>query len=245
MIYDYTAILIKKNQLTHDVVHLSLKLLTPPTINFVAGQYILLQIPDGDISSGTPYLRRQYSICSPEYEKDHIELVLDYVPNGVASEYIKNLPIGSEMLFQGPAGVFTLTNTDVPKVFLATGTGIAPIRSHLNTLLKGVQYKDKKIPLTLLWGVKTSRDTYFIDELKALKNEHPQFSFTVCLSRETDGDKLDMQCFLQGRVTGRIEKLIAPSVEYYICGGRDAVVTFIDELTARGVEKTRIFFEKF
>src|SRR3989338_2571616 len=150
MINTYATTLEKKTPLAEGILLMRFKLKEPNQISFIAGQYVILQIPalfidklrqSGRLKSGS--LRtvtergavRQYSICSSPRQSDHFDLLVGIVDEGLASAYFQEMAIGAETIFQGPAGGFTLKPTTKDKIFLATGTGIAPIKSMLETVL--------------------------------------------------------------------------------------------------------------
>ncbi|HLC94818.1 MAG TPA: FAD-dependent oxidoreductase [Patescibacteria group bacterium] len=275
MIQTYTAQLVEKKNFTHEVIYFKLALIDPPQIEFIAGQYILLQVPEHK-KEGQKELtvvgRRNYSICSPSWVKEYIELIIHIVPEGLASNYLLNLEEGEHVSFQGPAGVFTLKNTLKPKIFLATGTGIAPIRSQLLSFLANTSHAEKssnftpialpdesEVSLYLLWGLKTRGDMYFFDELKKLATDNPCFSFSICLSRESSFERLDPIYMKMGRVnqhlldyvdacareTNRLKAEIINTFEYYLCGGREVIPSFITFLEGIGVLRENIFCERF
>src|SRR5689334_14876249 len=90
----------------------------PHHFDFVAGQYISLLVdPAGD--------RRSYSICSVPSDDHSFELMLDETPNGIGTQYLRNLQFGEEVQFLAPLGMFTIEEdaTGFPLVFVATGAG--------------------------------------------------------------------------------------------------------------------------
>lgn len=132
MLNTFLTFLQQKKQLTKDTFLFKFKLKEPKEINFKPGQYLILKINDKS---------RLYSIASPDYSKKSFELVVEIVVDGLGSEYLKNLRIGDQTIFQGPSGLFTIKKTIRPKIFLATGTGIAPIRSMIKSELKNNSFK--------------------------------------------------------------------------------------------------------
>lgn len=144
MIKQFITQVVSKKELAPTAWLYYLKPVEPDKIDFIEGQYLITKIPQLDLAKSDlknippppgKYYRRHFSIASPSSVKDHIELLVQMVNGGVASTYYKNLQPGDEIIFDGPAGVFTLQSPDKEKIFLATGTGIAPIRSILLTNL--------------------------------------------------------------------------------------------------------------
>jgi Flavodoxin reductases (ferredoxin-NADPH reductases) family 1 len=126
MLILYQTQLIKKTNLASNVYLFEFSLIEPKEINFFAGQYLILSVPSAEKT-----VFRLYSIASSPWQKNSFELVVELVEGGIGSSYLKNLKIDDKVLFKGPAGMFTLKKTDKNKIFFATGTGIAPIRSMI------------------------------------------------------------------------------------------------------------------
>lgn len=250
MIKAFQATLTKRTELTHDTDFFSFEI-EDETLEFAGGQYVILMIkqPNGEM------VRRLYSISSEEQNTKGFDLLVKRIPDGLASNYLVCLHVGDKASFQGPAGVFTMKDSDAtkPKVFLATSSGIAPIYSMLKSrVLAGV--KDEK--WYLFWGVRTSKDLHWIKELEEIKQKNPEFKYIFCLSRESDISPTTMpvQCTL-GRIDAYFQnnmlqtmkgnlKMIN-SFEYYICGSINTVESLRQSLLAEGVEKKQIHFEKF
>ncbi len=253
MIQHFTTKLIGKEQINEKIWQFTFELVDPLHIEFEAGQYMILMVPD--INPGQPDKRRLYSIFSPQYIRNTFDLLVEMIPNGVGSTYLYNLQIGASAKFQGPAGLFTLKTQDKPKIYLATGTGIAPIYSQIVTLLKSNIHKDSERTLLdphiiLFWGLRTTQDMYYTKELLALASEYPHFRFYICLSRE---QTLQSHTFSkQGRNTSVLlsyfeaHHINLPSeYEYYVCGGREVVTEIQQFLIEKNIEKANIIAEKF
>jgi Na+-transporting NADH:ubiquinone oxidoreductase subunit F len=242
MLQKYNAKLTKKERVDSDVVLLTLQLTDPAGINFSAGQYILLHVPH---PNGETALKH-FSIATTPDQKNNIELVAKIIHRGVASTYIESLKIDSTVHFSGPAGRFLLHDTPHSKIFIATGTGIAPIKSIIKSSLNST--------LTLFWGLRHFKDLYFFEEFKTLAQENENFNFYICLSQEKDLSPVaeeDRKYFELGRanlVTENLlkqEKLKTENSDFYVCGGRVAVDELVQYLYQKGVNKENIFFEKF
>lgn len=241
----------------------------PKQLDFTAGQYLVLSISQ----SNGETLKRLYSIASPSSENNSFQLLVRLLDGGIASEYFKNLNQKDIVTFQGPAGGFTLNNNERHKVFVATGTGLSPIRSMLLTALGvniaggatrgapewapdfggvnsgAVERQAPNITYKLLWGISYFKDAYFLEEFKKLVAVYPHFSFTICLSRETNLDMIpeeDRKYFVLGRVTTELEPLFSETnTDFYICGKREVVEFLRQHLRDQKVNHDSIIFEKF
>lgn len=233
MLTNYNTILFEKKQLTDNVYLFKFKLISPLEIDFIPGQYLILKV------NGRP---RLYSIASANTVKNNIEFIIELIPNGLASSYFSNLKINEEVVFHGPAGQFTVRNNDKQKIFLVTGTGIAPVRS---ILLSNSNSKNHEV----YWGLKYFKDTYLFDELKQLG------SLTLCLSRENDLNMVkasDRQFFSLGHIDscffnkhGNFSVEQMNNFEYYLCGSREIVDSLKQFLLSKNILQENIILEKF
>ena len=107
-----------------------LRLEKPASFDFKPGQFVLFDVPllenEDDLQA------RAYSIASAPSESDLL-FVIKLVPNGRASRWIeKRVSRGTAITMKGPFGAFTLDmDTAKAYLFIATGTGIAPLRSQI------------------------------------------------------------------------------------------------------------------
>lgn len=244
MVEDFKVKLIEKINIAPDVWQMRFQLPDPEVLEFTAGQYLLLKVGD---------LRRAYSIASPDHIKDYFELIVRFLPDGVGSNYFRNLKIGESSEFQGPMGFFTLRSQDKDKFFLAVGTGITPIRSQIYSLLKKIAQAKSTPRLTLFWGLKNRECCYLFEEFKKIREKYPKFSFQICLDQQENFEGLDKNYFYQGRIqqafAEHIKTLPEPlnlnSFEYYLCGFREVVESLKAVLEQLGVNKENIFFDKY
>lgn len=140
-------------KLAPDVVRVKLRL--PPTsaFSFMPGQYI-------DVI-GANGIRRSYSLANASNVEKLLELHIRAVNGGVMSDYWLNHAKKNDLLrLNGPLGTFFLRGyADTDVFFLATGTGIAPVKAILESL---TQMHEEQQPrsLTVLWGGRKPEDFY-------------------------------------------------------------------------------------
>lgn len=238
MIADFHPTLTEKIQLSHDVWRLVFTLQPGEELEFAAGQYMILRIGE---------VRRLYSVLSTPAEKGKFELLVEMVPNGIGSTHLSNLKIGESAFFQGPAGIFSIKDERPQKIFMATGTGIAPILSMIKTLLQSGWGDD----MYLYWGLRAKKDLYFVQEIKDLVLAYPNLKAMICLSQENDESLFADPLFRKGRINmyvhGHITKdaEIKNSATFYICGAQPVVESLKTFVAENGIEKANIHFEKF
>lgn len=229
---------IEVKQLTHDVKEISLSLIEPPSLDFKAGQYIAIEITE--IKDGRPRLNnRPYSIVSPPDEKTVIKLCVNLVPGGPGSSYLHGLQIGEKVPFIYPLGYFIdKAEANAPILYVATGTGIAPIQSMIIDLI----HHKRQQKMLLYWGLRNERDLYYQEFYAKLTQKHPSFECITTLSQPTPEWK-----GTRGRVTLHILSDFdpAPNHEAYLCGNGNMIREVRTILLEKGMTKKSIHFEKY
>lgn len=219
----------EKRQLAEQVFFYVLSLEEPAEINFKAGQFLNIKINNTDW--------KPYSICSAPPIKKEIEIVVDVSPKGEGSVFFEKLKKGEEVLGSGPFGTFTISKSHNDCVFIATGSGIAPIRSMISDLLEN---KSKK-KIMLFFGVRHNNDIYFFKEFEDWEKQYPNFKFYGTLSKPEEDWK-----GLRGRVTEYLEKIgDFQQKEYYLCGAPETVNALKIYIVSSGVKEENIHYEQY
>lgn len=220
-----TAEVSRIDDLTSDVRVLTLRLTDPPALHFQAGQFVSFEI---DRPGERFPLTRVYSVASPPGRDTEIELLFNLVPGGPGSTYLFGLRQGDVVQFKGPAGTFVLHEpSDRDLLFVATGTGIAPLRSMIHA---AVATPDRRI--RLIWGMRSEQDRYYQEEFAALARAHPHFSWVVTLSRPSagwDGRRGYVQEIVREEVTS-VDRLAV-----YVCGGSAMIKDVVALVRSVGV----------
>lgn len=151
---------------------------------FTPGQYATLGLDIGE-----KFVARAYSIASSPYERRYLEFYINVIENGEFTPSLFALQEGDPVHFMGPKGIFTLKKSDAQHLlFIATGTGLAPYVSMLRTLhadqCRGAPHGRT---ITLVHGVRYSRDLGYREELSALARERAfNFAYLPLVSRPDD-----------------------------------------------------------
>ena len=194
--------------------------------NFKAGQYITIKH-----QIGGEEVRRSYSICSSIEEG--ISVGVKKVETGKMSSFLTTkIKEGDILEVMPPTGNFVLQGKNV--VGICAGSGITPILSMIKTIL----LNNDNSKFTLIYGNKTQDSTMFYSDIKQL-NINTHFVF----SREK----------VEGAKEGRIDRnmldtfsdKILSADAYFICGPGEMIDTVSDFLTMKGIEKSKIHFERF
>ena len=145
-------------------------------VKFKAGQYLEVILEDG--------ARRSFSMANAPQQSDIAVLHVRVVPGGRFSEVVlPRLAAGDTLRVELPAGDFWLRESAKPAVFVASGTGFAPIKSILEDAFR----KNDTRETVLYWGVRRKKDLYLADLPGKWASAHPNFRFVPVLS-EPDED---------------------------------------------------------
>jgi len=230
----FTAQVESIKDLTHDVRQLDLRLIEPRTITFKPGQFVSFEMPHPQTGR---LVTRPYSIASQPSRSGIVTLLFNLVPGGPGSGFLFHLTAGEKTQFKGPAGHFYLREDPGRELlFIASGTGIAPIRSML---LANAEHADPR-PATLFWGLRSQRDLHYQEELAELSRRTPTFTAITTLSRPNPGWSGS-----SGRVLRLIEERII-SVKHlavYLCGNSGMIANAAALLQKKGL--CPIYREKY
>lgn len=176
----FPAIVRRISRPAEDVAVLELRLPLNLNLSFAAGQYVDFMLPDGE--------RRSYSIANPPLLEGLIDLQfhIRHMAGGRFTDRLFTALKEREKLnCIGPLGTFFLRgDSDKPAIFIASGTGYAPIRS----ILMDAFQKDAPRPMTLYWGARNLRELYMLDEPLKWAAEHSNFKFVPVLSQALPED---------------------------------------------------------
>src|ERR1700761_3040627 len=172
-----TANVFRVTRATDDVYTLMLRFPAGIRARFKAGQYLRVQMPDGDT--------RNFSMANAPRESDGVHLHIRKIPGGQFSEgVLAGLQKGDKLKVEIPFGEFYLrTGTERPIVCLATGTGFAPIKSIIEDLF----VRGNSRPVRLYWGGRRRDDLYLANLAEKWMARAPWLNFTPVLS-EPDAD---------------------------------------------------------
>ncbi|MBD3317105.1 MAG: 2Fe-2S iron-sulfur cluster binding domain-containing protein [Chitinivibrionales bacterium] len=234
----YDAKLERKRALTHDILELRIALAEPPEIDFAAGQYIQLESRE---YKGRDSVMRAYSISSPPSDNNHLELIVRKVPDGICTTWIfDHLNEGDPVRLSGPYGEFHISNTDAPIIFIAGGSGMAPIWS----MLRDMKEHGNQRKATYFFGALSQNDLFFRGELQNLEQEMPWFTYVPALSREpADSDWQGERGLITDVVAGHFPDCSAH--EAYLCGSPGMIDACVKALTKGNMPEEKIYYDKF
>jgi CDP-4-dehydro-6-deoxyglucose reductase, E3 len=169
----------KLERLSEDAMLLQLKLPANGKLVFLAGQYIEFLLKDGG--------RRSFSIANPPHDAELIELHVRHVAGGQFTDHVFNKMKERDILrCEGPMGTFFLReDSDKPIVFVASGTGFAPIKAVIEHMF----HKNIVRPATLYWGGRGPKDLYMNALAEKWATEHPGFKYVPVISEAAAEDQ--------------------------------------------------------
>ncbi|WP_297575965.1 CDP-6-deoxy-delta-3,4-glucoseen reductase [uncultured Deefgea sp.] len=190
-----------------DVAILTLKLPSTEKMAFLAGQYIDIHTKTGK--------KRSFSIANPPHQAGFLQLHIRHIDGGEFSDYVWNTMKEREIFrFTGPLGSFFLReDSDKPILFLATGTGFAPIKGMIEHALANHTQRE----MVLYWGCRTLADLYMPELPSQWQQLYPNFTFIPVLSDPKPEDQW------QGR-TGFLHEVVLADFaslahyQVYACG---------------------------
>jgi CDP-4-dehydro-6-deoxyglucose reductase len=213
-----------------DVRRIVLRLPPKSQFAFIPGQYAEIIGPNG--------LRRSYSFAAASNSQGQLELHVRRVLNGVMSDYwFEKARLNDLLRLHGPLGTFVLRDiAGQDLVFLATGTGIAPIRAMLQQIGR-LAPELRPGETHVIWGGRVEADLY-LDP----RDAYPEAHYTATLSRAPaswDGCRM----YVQDALIDTGKELNKAKV--YACGSDGMIQSGQKSLTTAGLPPTSFYSDAF
>lgn len=207
-------------------------------IDFKPGQFVTMDLP---IAEKRLKRWRSYSIASVPQEKE-LEFCIVNLEGGLGTSFLfQEIKLGDTIRFKGPSGTFVAPsepNFDI--VLICTGTGVAPFRPMVYDLLER-QKTTRKIHL--IFGARTQDGILYREEFEALAKKHPNFTYEVCLSRDSDWQGRQgyvHQVYLEEYNKSR------PDVKFYLCGWSNMIDEAVTNLlNTLKFDRSQIIYELY
>jgi CDP-4-dehydro-6-deoxyglucose reductase len=225
----------KLDKRADDVMVVKIKLPASERLQFLAGQYIDFQLKGGR--------SRSYSLANPPHDDALLELHIRHVAGGLFTDQVFSTLKERDILrLKGPLGSFFIReDSDKPMIFIAGGTGFAPIKGMLEHAF--AEHTDRE--LVLYWGVRSLKDLYMAELPQQWLAERPNFSFIPVLSDPLPEDRW------QGR-TGYVHDAVLADFadlsgyQVYACGAPVMVDSARAAFVAnRGLPEDEFFADSF
>ncbi len=214
-----------------DVTQLTLEIPDLDAFGYLPGQHISILLEDGR--------PRSFSMASAP-NGNRFDLHIRRIPGGIFTEgRLPGLAEGERLDVELPLGSFFLRKQDFrPLLMVATGTGLAPIKSILESLMD-----DPDCPPALLyWGTREPHGLYLHDDIAAWSERLPEFEYRPVLSRADPGWN-GRRGYVQDAVAADIEDLSEYAI--YLCGSPTMVAAAKSLFIQRGASLNHIYADSF
>ena len=241
----YQGVLKAVRNLTYDTYELTVSCPEGSApLNHTAGQYATLYTAAIDKP-------RSYSFAkAPSLEREgEYTFFVRVVPGGKFSGWLDAEDrTGEPLTIAGPLGAFGLDDSDKTIVGIAGGSGMSAIKA----LLEEAAEKQVQRNAVFLYGARTQADLYCAEEIESIRAKwHPDYTFTsaMVLSAEPEDTDWDGPT---GNVTDHLDTaflrpglLSSDDMTVFFCGPPMMVDAGVEVLTANGLPRTSIHFDKF
>jgi NAD(P)H-flavin reductase len=203
-------------------------------LHFQAGQHILLRVAP-EPRTGTA----AFSIASRPQTNGRFDLCIQIDPKDEKYAWFSTLGPGTRIEFSGPFGSFKLRQPPDPlSAFIATGTGIAPLRAMLQQLF----HEQPDSLAVLFYGARHEEEILYRNEFEDMTRRYSGFQFVPTLSQPPAG-----WTGLTGYVQQHLRHYLAnkPGVHAYVCGAPRTVDSVRRHLREIGLAQSAISFEQY
>lgn len=201
-------------------------------LQYLPGEYVLLQ---DEVCELPP---RSYSVANAPRPDAAISLLVTQVAEGEVSCWVhERLRIGDQVRITGPYGSFVDDRARRgPALFLAAGSGLAPIRS----LLEAELASGAKRSSTLIFSARTEADVIDRERFASWHAQHPQFRFMRTLTRAPGPPP-------HGRVPALLPTLYAELTDHavFIAGAPGFVTACATAAELLGAQREHVHTEVF
>jgi CDP-4-dehydro-6-deoxyglucose reductase, E3 len=221
----------RRVQLAPDVMQLVLRVPAVESMEFLAGQYLDVLLEGGQ--------RRSYSVANAPHAGSQFELHVRHIAGGVFSEAVfGSLREGGLLKVEGPLGHFIYQSGAEPAIFIAGGTGFAPIKAMLSQALG----EDSQRALHLYWGARDAAGIYEAALLRDWASRHSRLCVHTVLSAAPAAGS--HRC-------GWVHEAVLedhPDLEpfaIYAAGPPALIDAIARDFPARGAQPPRLFLDSF
>lgn len=219
-------------RVTSVIWRLRLQLDAASSLAYRPGQYLNLIDEQG--------VARSFSMATAVAEQGLLELHIREVQGGRFTQgVLPDLKVGHELSVEIPLGVFYYRERDWrPLIFVATGTGIAPIKA----ILEALSHDPDCPPVHLYWGMRAEQDLYLEQDIASWQSKFDDFSFVPVLS-EASAQWQGARGFVQHQVCRDHPDLSEHAV--YLCGSPQMIQEAREMLIQQGALDEYIYADAF
>ncbi len=178
---------------------------------------------------------RPYSIASAPRQDGVIELCITSSEDSEIDQALTALAPGDTLAISPAGGRFAIPHHENMAVFVAGGSGIAPLRSMI--LWRLHQSLARTI---LIYGCKNPEQFPYLKDFRDLAARFENFSYHCLVDENADNKN-----YLRGPVTAILNQMIAQDAQYFLCGPPPMMATSKSILKAAGVDDAVIYTDKY
>lgn len=216
--------------LTKDVIKVTLRF--PPTanFNFISGQYV-------NLIKGS--IKRSYSVANKSGDNSNITFYIKKYENGLMSKYwFEDAKVNDLIRVEGPLGAFFYRKSKQNEIiFLATGTGIAPVKAIIEEIENSTEdYSDKNF--SVIVGARNKEDFFWVPEIKS----DIKLKYIPVLSRpkeDWEGAKGYVQNILLE------QNIDLTRAQVYACGSNDMIESAREVLIQNSLPENQFYSDAF
>jgi len=227
----HTALVKAVRPLSPLVTHLVLEIQSDVAEAYRPGQYLNVLMDDGSI--------RSFSMASAP-RNGLVDFHIRRLEGGCFTvQMLARLQAGDTLDVELPHGSFILhPEDDRPILMVATGTGLAPIKAMLESLMDNPDCP----PVSLYWGTRTAADLYLHDDIPGWGERLYDFRYVPVLSRPDDSWS-GRRGHVQTHVVADFDDL--SDLAIYLCGSPAMIADAKSAFIARGASFDHIYVEGF
>ena len=217
-----------KQMMSDDIMILSLRIPPTTTFHYLPGQYL-------DLIHGN--VRRSYSIANAPTTTSNIELHIRLLQNGEMSQALEHSTVNQLMRIEGPKGTFFIRDAEAPIIFLAGGTGFAPVKAMVEKLIATGSQRT----IYIYWGMPHSTALY-TDIAKSWENTFNHVHYVPVISSEDHT--------WNGRIGFVHEAVVNDFIDLnqyhvYACGSTAMIHAAKEAFIARGLKEEHFYSDAF
>lgn len=220
-------------QIASNVVRLTVELADGEWVEFRPGQFMQIEVP------GLGVLR-SYSPSSVGTDVPKMAFLVRILPDGAMSNFLSKEARPEQVLkLTGPYGSFFWHEEKkrAPHVFIAGGTGLAPILSMIDTLR---QSGGRRSSMLLSFGCATPQALFCLEDIELRKQWLPALEARICV----DHDPRDGM-YHGNPVSVLREGDVTPDTVAYLCGPQVMIDAATKRLIELGATPANIYSEQF
>lgn len=206
-------------KLAPEIIQLTLKPEEP--VSYASGNYIMLGLDTENL--------RPFSIASAPRDDGLIICHIRHLADNETMDKLCSVETGDRLVMESPKEQIVLQEAHQPIILLAGGTGFAPLKAILETLIKN----RVAVPIHLYWGARNVADLYMHKEMLELTQTHPNIEYIPVLSEDSSD---------WNGLTGLVHEQVLkqhPSLQHttlYMCGPWDMIQKAKSDFTAAGLQ---------